>query len=157
MLGLYFNQQFNWCCKKQLSSFRLAMFTANKCDLKVVRSWSSRWPQPSHIFIACCLNRQQFQQISANKCEVKVVNLWCLAEHWTLNIEHCCNNGGGEFQCPMMVLRLALKIEEHFWNTTMRLLRPCPGLSLQVFKCYHSKTKEQRERAYIWRPCWRPS
>jgi len=31
MLGLYFNQQFNWCCKKQLYSFRLAMFT--KYDL----------------------------------------------------------------------------------------------------------------------------
>jgi len=38
MLGLYFNQQFNWCCKKQLSSFRLAMFTANKCDHKVAIS-----------------------------------------------------------------------------------------------------------------------
>jgi hypothetical protein len=25
MLGLYFNQQFNWCCKKQLYSFHLAM------------------------------------------------------------------------------------------------------------------------------------
>jgi len=36
MLGLYFNQQFNWCCKKQLYSFCLAMFTANKYDLKVI-------------------------------------------------------------------------------------------------------------------------